>query len=150
MADVAELIRADLTLSGHQLHIEVQPGLSVNTIPAALTEALIRIFANVRDHALCEGCNDGRGDGWLGCLQICAQSSGTHVCIEVSDNGVGIAPEHLNQVFNPFFITQRGARGHVGLGLTVAHSHVTQRLQGRIEIKSQPGQGTWVMIYLPL
>lgn len=141
LPEVAELIRSDLTHSGHQLQIDVSPGLSVHTIPAALSEVLIRVFANVSDHAFVEGFN--------GCLSIVAYPSGSEVCIEVRDNGIGIAPQHLGQVFDPFFTTQRGLRGHIGLGLTVAHSHLTQRLQARIDIQSEPDKGTCVRIYLP-
>jgi len=69
-------------------------------------------------------------------------------CVQVFDSGEGISSENLGKVFDPFFTTKTNP-GKVGLGLTVAqclvHAH-----GGRIEISSELGMGTNVMIMLPL
>jgi PAS domain S-box-containing protein len=70
---------------------------------------------------------------------------GTHVCISVSDTGVGIEPEVVGQIFEPFFTTKDTANG---LGLAVVWGVVKQH-DGRVEVTSQPGHGTTFRIYLP-
>lgn len=139
LADVSFPLRTALLQKGHDFQLEVPDHLTMFTVPDALTEALTRVFANVLDHALVD-----RPNGMLR-LAAAAQADGA-VVIEVSDNGVGIAPEHLSKVFDPFFTTRSGQHGHVGLGLHVAWNHVVQRLKGEISIASELMQGTTVSI----
>ncbi len=68
-------------------------------------------------------------------------------CIEVADNGCGIAGENLGKVFDPFFTTKPVGEG-TGLGLSIAHQIVSAHA-GRIEIESRLGLGTVVRILLP-
>jgi PAS domain S-box-containing protein len=69
------------------------------------------------------------------------------VVIELSDTGVGIPANHLNNIFNPFFTTKEPGQG-TGLGLSVVHS-VVKRYQGKITVQSKPGAGTTFRIELP-
>jgi two-component system, NtrC family, nitrogen regulation sensor histidine kinase GlnL len=66
--------------------------------------------------------------------------------IDVSDNGSGIAPEHLEQLFTPFFTTKSGG---TGLGLAISQRIVVQH-GGLIRIESEAGRGTTFHIYLPI
>jgi PAS domain S-box-containing protein len=72
---------------------------------------------------------------------------GPHVLLGVFDTGHGIAPEHLDKVFDPFFTTKEVGKG-TGLGLAtvlgIVHGH-----RGFVEVRSRPGTGTQVRIYLP-
>jgi two-component system sensor histidine kinase AtoS len=63
----------------------------------------------------------------------------------VSDNGVGIAPENLERIYDPFFSTKPAG---TGLGLAVVQ-RILNGHRGRIEITSEPGRGTDVKISLP-
>lgn len=66
--------------------------------------------------------------------------------IQVTDNGAGIPREHLSQVFNPFFTTRPG---RAGLGLFVTQQ-IVHRYDGSIRVESEPGEGTLVVVELPL
>jgi len=66
----------------------------------------------------------------------------------VADDGRGIPPEHLRQVFDPFFTTRLG-QGGSGLGMHIVYTLVTGLLGGRIDVQSTPGRGTRVQIDLP-
>jgi len=70
------------------------------------------------------------------------------VKIEISDNGIGIAAEDIPHIFEPFFSTKQEARG-IGLGLPIAHG-IIQSHKGKIQVKSEPGQGTTISIILPV
>jgi two-component system, cell cycle sensor histidine kinase and response regulator CckA len=74
-------------------------------------------------------------------------AAGAYVCVEISDNGCGIAPDVLPRVFEPFFTTKRGGN-HRGLGLAWVYGIVTNH-GGGVAISSQPGVGASVRVYLP-
>jgi signal transduction histidine kinase/CheY-like chemotaxis protein len=65
--------------------------------------------------------------------------------VEVVDHGVGIAPEHLARIFEPFYSVREGG---TGLGLSVSHSIVT-RHGGTLAVDSMPGKGTTFTMELP-
>jgi len=74
------------------------------------------------------------------------------VVVSVADQGVGIAPEHLNRLFEKFFRVESGLGRHVvgsGLGLPIAHT-IVESHGGRIWAESQVGQGTTLYFTLPL
>jgi signal transduction histidine kinase len=67
------------------------------------------------------------------------------VAIEVSDQGKGIAPEHLPKIFEPFFTTRADG---TGLGLAIVHK-VVKAHGGEIDVRSRPGQGATFTVLLP-
>jgi signal transduction histidine kinase/CheY-like chemotaxis protein len=72
---------------------------------------------------------------------------GTYVCVEISDNGCGIAAEVLPRIFEPFFTTKKEGN-HRGLGLAWVYGIVTNH-GGGVAVSSQVGTGTSVRVYLP-
>jgi CheY-like chemotaxis protein len=72
---------------------------------------------------------------------------GQYAVLTVTDTGSGIAPELLDQVFEPFFSTKPQGKG-TGLGLSMVYGFVKQS-GGHVKIHSEPGQGTAVKLYLP-
>ena len=71
---------------------------------------------------------------------------GNYVRCQISDQGVGIAPEHLDKIFDPYFTTkQKGS----GLGLTMVYSIIKQH-GGFVTVDSRLGQGTTFTVYLPV
>ena len=69
------------------------------------------------------------------------------VAVEISDTGQGIKPDHLAQIFQPFFTTKQAGRG-TGLGLAIVQETVRAH-DGRITVESEPGKGTSFRIHLP-
>ncbi|EAU61618.1 ATP-binding protein [Stigmatella aurantiaca] len=74
--------------------------------------------------------------------------TGASVFVEISDNGEGIAPEHLKRIFDPFFTTKPVGKG-TGLGLSLSYSIIAKH-HGRIEVRSERGSGTTFRIILPV
>jgi signal transduction histidine kinase len=75
---------------------------------------------------------------------VSEENQGIHISIQ--DSGVGIPPEDMNKLFDPFFSTKEGG---IGLGLSIAHRIIDQH-RGKIEVESTPGKGTQVTIWLPM
>ncbi len=75
--------------------------------------------------------------------------AGRMVGIRIADTGVGIAAELLPRIFDPYFSTkERGAKKGMGLGLTICRS-ILERHGGAVAVRSTPGAGTDVDIFLP-
>ncbi len=72
----------------------------------------------------------------------------TTIKLEIIDNGVGIAPEDLPHILEPFFSTKLGANG-IGLGLAIVHG-IVQSHRGTIDVKSELGKGTTIGITFPI
>lgn len=72
------------------------------------------------------------------------------VMIEITDQGVGIRPEDLPRVFDPFFSGKGlGGGGGTGLGLSICHG-IVQALGGELKLRSQVGVGTTATLVLPM
>ncbi|MFA7348644.1 MAG: PAS domain S-box protein [Desulfurivibrionaceae bacterium] len=70
---------------------------------------------------------------------------GGYVLITVRDHGLGIPPEHLAKIFDPYFSTKQNGSG---LGLAVVYSVIASHA-GHVTVESEPGKGTLFSIYLP-
>jgi PAS domain S-box-containing protein len=83
-----------------------------------------------------------------GTLTITTESKGDVITASFTDDGPGIPPENLGQIFNPFFTTKEVGQG-IGLGLSICHSIVTEH-GGNIYVESEPGKGATFIVELPI
>jgi len=100
-----------------------------------------QVFWNLMVNA-CEAMPRG------GQLSIASRLSADKRSIEVRfiDTGVGIPKDHIHKLFDPFFTTKASG---TGLGLAISYG-IVQQHQGRIDVKSEPGQGTVFTVSFPL
>lgn len=87
-----------------------------------------------------------------GLIVVHGETQPEHIVVSIADQGIGIAPEHLNRLFEKFFRVKTGAaQGTVGsgLGLPIARS-IVEAHGGQIWAESQLGQGTIFYFTLPL
>jgi signal transduction histidine kinase len=78
-------------------------------------------------------------------VEVSAQDLGEKIQIRVTDHGIGIDPEHLESIFNPFFTTKPQG---VGLGLALV-SKIVDEHGGKISVRSEKGTGTTFEVSLP-
>jgi PAS domain S-box-containing protein len=83
-----------------------------------------------------------------GTLTARTRRNGDHVTLAIADTGPGIAPEHLERIWDPFFTTKPVGQG-TGLGLSIT-SRIVARHGGRIGVDSSPGRGTRFDVELPV
>jgi signal transduction histidine kinase len=138
-----ELIRERLRRRGIAIEMDYGPGVKLRCVATQMGQVLLNLLTNAMQAI--EG-HSGRGAG--GKIRIAAHRVGAELQIEIEDNGGGIDPKHLPHIFDPFFTTKPVGEG-TGLGLAITHGIVTGH-GGRIEVKSQPGQGTCFRVVFPL
>jgi len=112
--------------------------------PGYLTQIVLNLLVNIERYAYPES-QGGIVDITLATSILADQPA---FSITVRDFGRGIAPEHLSQVYEPFFTTGRN-RGGTGLGLAIVYNLVTTALHGTIHIASQLAQGVTVTVTVP-
>jgi PAS domain S-box-containing protein len=123
------------------LTVDCQPNLTMNSYPGPYGQVLTNLFLNAVAHAF--------PDGKPGAVDIQVRESGKdNVEIIFSDNGCGMSLDVRRRAFDPFFTTRRD-KGGTGLGLHIVYSIVTNRLGGRLDLDSEPGEGTRIQIILP-
>jgi signal transduction histidine kinase len=121
---------------------EIEEGLVMDSYPGPLGQVITNLFVNALIH--------GIGDRPHGRIFIGATKFGQNaVTLEFSDDGRGIAQEHLDKVFNPFFTTKLG-QGGSGLGLSIVHNLVTDLLSGHITVANRPEGGSIFRIYMAI
>ncbi|PYX71440.1 MAG: hypothetical protein DMG78_15480 [Acidobacteria bacterium] len=81
-----------------------------------------------------------------GKIEVTVERKGPNAVIDVKDNGRGIAPEHLPNIFRPFYTTKGDG---TGLGLSLAR-RIVEDHHGRIDVTSSVGKGTTFAVVLPL
>jgi hypothetical protein len=84
-----------------------------------------------------------------GVVQVRAREHADGVHVSVADDGVGIAPEHLEHLFEPFWQDPHTAARGTGLGLAIVQN-IIKAHRGRVWAESLPGQGTTLHFILPL
>jgi signal transduction histidine kinase len=101
---------------------------------------LQQVFLNIVNNAFA-AVKDG------GHIQIgIRRSDGDTVAVSITDDGIGVAEEHLKHIFDPFFTTKKG--GGTGLGLSITYG-IVQKLGGQITVSSEVGMGTCFTVTLP-
>ncbi|MEJ6595501.1 ATP-binding protein [Parasphingorhabdus sp.] len=85
-------------------------------------------------------------------INLTPNKAGTMLCLAISDEGDGIAPEHIPRLTERFYRVDKGRSkfiGGTGLGLAIV-KHISERHGGRMEINSEVGRGTAVSVLLPI
>jgi C4-dicarboxylate-specific signal transduction histidine kinase len=125
----------------HRVVIDCPESITVDSYPGALSQILTNFVMNALLHAFDEGAP--------GMMRISVREiDAANVELRFSDDGRGIAAEHLPKIFDPFFTTKRG-HGGSGLGLSIIHNLASGALMGRISVASSPGVGTTFTLVFP-
>src|SRR5579859_7113933 len=147
--DIHQVINDTLALLEHQfktgkIKIEQEKSQHMPFIfgnAGKLQQVFLNLFLNAKD-AMPRG----------GTLRI-STKNGDAVHVIVSDTGSGIAQEHIERIYDPFFTTKAAARNGerrgTGLGLSVTYG-IIQEHAGKIRVESQPGEGTTFYLEFPM
>ena len=146
--DLNKIVHETLALLEHQMktaRIRMQESLNpnlpcINGNAGKLQQVFLNLFLNAKD-AMPQG----------GSLTV-TTANGDGVRVIISDTGTGIAQEHIQRIYDPFFTTKTGnnnGRRGTGLGLSVTYG-IIQEHAGKIEVNSRVGEGTTFVVEFPL
>lgn len=130
------LVRQNLLENGVQLVKECTPVENCLIDRQEMQQVIVNLIVNAIDAVAV--------NGKIGISTACANGV---VSLVVRDNGVGIAPENIKRLFDPFFTY--GKEGGTGLGLSVSYG-IVRRHGGTIDVHSEPGFGTEFRVNLPV
>ena len=132
------------TVKAEEKHIAVELSCDKD-IKAKINPALIEQAAlNLIDNAIKYSRNNSK-------IEVKAEKTKDEVLITVSDEGCGIEKEHLERIFERFYVVDKGRSrklGGTGLGLSIV-KHIAQVHGGYVTIESKPGSGSKFSIHLP-
>ncbi|MDP2644549.1 MAG: ATP-binding protein [Desulfobacterales bacterium] len=130
------LIQQDAAKNSVEIKLQAEDNIDPAWIdPDRLAQCLLNLYLNA-----IQAMENG------GILTVqCAADTAETVRIIVSDTGRGIASDHLNQIFDPYFTTKKKG---TGLGLAIVYK-IIEAHQGHIDVKSTPGQGASFTITIP-
>lgn len=126
---------------GLRKNIEVKVNCSDSITFLTKTGSLNHIILNLLSNSI-----DAMEDG--GKIDIDCKTENEYLMIDFKDTGTGISKENLERIFNPFFTTKKVGQG-TGLGLYIVYNEV-QKLDGEIQVYSQPCNGTTFKMKFPL
>jgi PAS domain S-box-containing protein len=141
-----------IPLLGSSIRLEIRAPRTAQAVEVDRIQfeaAMINLLINARDAVGGQGRIRVRTDG-ADRIPACGaepDQRGDFVCVEVGDDGVGIPPEHIQRIFEPFFST-KGAGLGAGLGLSQVIGFARQS-GGDIQVESSPGRGARFRLYLP-
>ncbi len=144
--DLNTLIEACTRLVHNEVHmhatieLDLEPGIPSFTGNAQkLEQVLVNLVVNA---------SQAMPDEQRGTILVRTSRREGHAVLEVRDNGKGMTPQTLRQIFDPFYTTKR-ARGGTGLGLAITHRIIAEH-GGSIDVSSAIGVGTTFTVRLPL
>jgi signal transduction histidine kinase len=135
------IIRSLAAANGIAVHIHLPDEMiEIETDSGKLREVLMNLLHNAIEYNRAGGTID-----------LTLQREGSNAVFEVRDTGIGMTPEIKGKIFERFFRADpsRHATGvHAGLGLAIVKEYIT-RLNGTIDLESEPGKGSTFRIAIP-
>jgi two-component system, NtrC family, sensor kinase len=143
--DIGDLIHKSIRLIQHQMDMQK---IAVQT---SLPDVVRRVTCDQNQIqqvilALIMNAIEAMPDG--GTLTISFSFADQHASLDVTDTGVGIAPEDLQKIYEPFFTTKDSGAG-VGLGLSIVYG-IVKHHHGDITVRSALGKGSSFLVRLPV
>ncbi|MCG8569762.1 MAG: ATP-binding protein [Spirochaetes bacterium] len=115
----------------------------IEIVVGEINQVLLNIIVNAAQ-AINSQCEKERG-----VIKILTYAEKDHVICQIIDNGPGIEPDQLGQIFNPFFTTKEEGKG-TGLGLNISYDIIVNKHKGELLVDSQLGKGTTFTIKIPI
>ncbi|MBN2463251.1 MAG: PAS domain S-box protein [Dehalococcoidia bacterium] len=141
ITDVLKLRQYEQKKANIKVKTKLDPELPLATVgPVRMRQVFMDIIINA-EYFMFEAHKKGT-------LTITTEKSGEVIRASFADDGHGIPPENLGQIFNPFFTTKEVGKG-IGLGLSICHSIVTEQ-KGKIYVNSEHGKGSTFVVELPI
>lgn len=149
-ADLAEIVGRARRMVSHQVGKDIEFNLAspqlalISGNPNQLVQVFINFFQNSIDAIHTRVAANG---GEQGRIDVAIDAAGEGWQVTIRDNGIGIPPEDLQKIFDPFFTSKEVGKG-MGLGLSITHQ-ILQAHRAIIEVDSRPEEFTRFRIAFP-
>lgn len=142
-ADLHHAIESAINIVWNELKYKASIRRDFNKLPLieCIPSQLNQVFLNLL-------INAGQAITTSGDITVSTRLAGNNVCASVRDNGSGMSADVRKRVFDPFFTTKPVGKG-TGLGLSLSYG-IIKNHNGRIEVDSQPGEGSEFRVFLPI
>jgi two-component system, NtrC family, sensor kinase len=144
IARAVEMVKHELVQRSVQLEFD-----AADNLPDVMASAdhLHGLWLNIIINAI-DACDSSHLSDRTGLIQIVTTHDNKYVRVKISDNGMGMSPDKLKRIFEPFYTTKEPNRG-TGLGLSVSHRVIRQH-GGDVQVESEVNVGTSFLILLPI
>jgi signal transduction histidine kinase len=143
VAQAIDTVRAAIDGHNHQLEVQLPPGpVIVNADPGRLEQVLTNLLNNAIKYM------EPGGHIW-----VCAEEQGSNVVVRVRDSGLGIAPEMLPHIFDPFWQVERTseyAENGLGIGLALVRKLAEMHGGNANAYSAGLGHGSEFVVWLPI
>jgi len=119
----------------------------ISVVPQDMGRALVNLYNNAF-YAVYEKAKT-KSTGFIPEVSISTRLMGKNLEIRVKDNGIGIAPELLTKIYQPFFTTKPAGQG-TGLGLSLCYDIITKEHGGELSVVAKANESTEFIIRLPI
>jgi signal transduction histidine kinase/ActR/RegA family two-component response regulator len=147
LVDIRSIVESSIQMSMHELVHRARVVRDFNDVPPveANEAALGQVFLNLLVNAA-QAIPEGNVQGNEVRVTVSSDDRGSAI-VEVADTGVGMAPDVLARIFDPFFTSNKSGRG-TGLGLSISHGTIAS-LNGTITVSSEVGRGSRFRVTVP-
>lgn len=131
----------DLLEDKHTIIIDCPDDITLDSYPVAIAQ-ILTIFVN-------NSVQHGYQKQEQGEIQLTIRLDKEAILFQYSDKGKGMTEEELNNIFEPLFTTNRASE-HSGFGMYIAYNIILKTLNGTIACQSNPGQGMYITVRIPI
>jgi two-component system, NtrC family, sensor kinase len=146
VSNINTVIKSSLRLIQNMLHIsgvETKLNLQTELPDVFIDENRIQgVLVNLYTNAI-----QAMSPGGTLSIRTIFENNSDHILVDIEDTGIGIPPEFISNIFDPFFSTK--GTGGTGLGLSISYG-IIKNHKGGIKVKSEAGVGTTFTIELPI
>ena len=145
-----DLVRPQATEAGVEIEFDPGPDAVYRSDPGRVGQILVNLLSNAvkftesggRVRVICTVTDDA---------EVRSARAGPWIRTDVEDTGIGVAPEHAEEIFEPFYQVEGGytrESGGTGLGLAISR-RLARLMGGDITLQSRPGEGSRFTLWLP-
>ena len=139
ITDLLTTLKPRIKSLQHTIEVTGDDKLMITSLPGAVAQIITNLVMNSIIHGF-ENTDKGHIE-----INIAAAENGVRLIYK--DDGKGMSEESLVKVFDPFFTTRKG-KGGTGLGMNIVYKLITDSLHGKIECKSELGEGIFFDIFI--
>lgn len=148
VTDIIQIVLDGISVNSEKYHIHIQDDLNGQGAVLGLRDGLIQVFQNLIVNAMKYSPQNSKITIHIATTTLYGKQA---IAISISDEGEGIAPEHIDRLTERFYRVDKArsrAVGGTGLGLAIV-KHIISQHRGELHIKSTPNEGSVFTVIIP-